>query len=229
MASPKGPDPAAQDLPSVFTWQNLSVLSSDSKTKDLPNLEIKPGQAVLVQSQDDQILSYLAQLASGQSPTEKETTWFGQKKPSMAAFQATLNFFRQITLVSQENQFLANVTLLESLCLELEYNQDCGSARAKSRALETLESLGLTPLADLTTEQLIGPTKYVAHMAMALSRRPSFYVLDRPMTLFGAQLFNRVLLTLKEKALPKGPGLLILGHQNSPYQNRDFDQVIGLK
>ncbi|MDR2302142.1 MAG: hypothetical protein LBF38_08905 [Deltaproteobacteria bacterium] len=231
-AADPGPDRAfkdmAKDLPPVFTWLNLTALTSDSKTVDLPDLEIKPGQAILIQSQDDQILSYLALLASGQSPTQRETTWFGQKKPPLGAFQETLNFYRRIALVSRECRFLANVTLLESLCFELEYNQDCAPAKVMARALETLEWLGLTPLANLATDQLTGPTKYVSHMAAAISRRPGLYVLDRPVTLLGPLLFDKVFETLKDKALPSGAGLLILGHQNSPYQNRGFDRVIAL-
>jgi ABC-type glutathione transport system ATPase component len=214
-------------------------MATGSVVREVPDLSIGPGQTALLTSRDDRVLANLGLIASGQTePTEHlalvgqslgdRVFWCGKAKPDEADFAATLAFYRQVAYVGPESQLLANVTLLQTLCLELEYNQGAEAYQAKGLALECLESLGLSPLADLPPEKLVGPTRYVSLMALAVSRRPRLFVLEKPMALLRPLLFYRVLEALKDKAHSLGQATLILGHRDSDYRPEEFDLVLSM-
>jgi ABC-type polar amino acid transport system ATPase subunit len=228
MVEPLPGCPSALPLDSpgiVFSWKGLTVEAPGSEPLAVPDLEIKAGQSVLACHYDDRILTALARLSTGLEVPHGEVLWSGAGKPDPWDFEGNLRFYRRIAHVGPESQLLSNATLLGNLCFELEYNQEAFDVEARNSAMECLESLGLTPLATLDPNKLVGQTRYVSLMALAVSRRPTFFVFERPMALLKPLLFNRVFHALMKNAADLGQAVLILGRRSSAYPEDVFDLV----
>jgi ABC-type ATPase involved in cell division len=210
----------------VFRWRGLTA--SGPEPVAVPDLEIAPGEIALVLADDDRVLASLGLAASGQAEAQGDVRWFGRERPHAGDFEDILKFYREIAYVGPDSRPIANRTLMETLCFELEYNQMADRGDARRLALECLETLGLTPMANLSPEKLAGPAGYVAMMALAVSRRPGFLVLERPMTLFRPLFFHRLMEALRANARPTGQAALILGRKGLPYRPGDFDRVVPL-
>jgi ABC-type arginine transport system ATPase subunit len=223
-----GPVTGADEKTVVFSWKAFSM-TVGAETVSLPDLEIRCGQTVLICHSDDRVLNSLALEAAGQSQLNENIYWFEKSKPPAETLEAYLNFLRRIAHVGPEGQLVGNITLFQNMCFELEYNQKAHSLEAGRLAMECLESLGLSAMADLLPEKLVGQTKYIALMALAVSRRPGFFVLERPMNFLKPLLFNRIFWVLKEKTETLGQAVLVLERSALAFPEDEFNQVIHLE
>ncbi|MDR1309091.1 MAG: hypothetical protein LBL95_04250, partial [Deltaproteobacteria bacterium] len=131
-------------------------------------------------------------------------------------------------LVGPRSGLLPNATLLQSMCLDLEYNQGAFPGQAGRLAMGCLEALGLAALASLDPMGLSGPDSYAAQAALAISRGPTLFVLERPLDLLGPRLLGRILDAMREKA-DSGGAVLVLGRLAAGYPEGQFDRILSLE
>jgi cystine transport system ATP-binding protein/L-cystine transport system ATP-binding protein len=212
----------------ILSWRNLSVHTGGEEIMVAPDLDIKRGEAVLILHDNDRFTEGLARCASGIGHCQGELAWLGAKKPPENDFLATLTFFKKIAYVGPDSQLISNTTLLHHLIFEMEYNQNANGQKARQLALDCLESLGLAPLANLPPDKLFGQTRYVSLMALAISRKPALFILERPMGLLRPLLFARVIEAIGSGLKENGQAALILDNHRSGYREKDYDRVLDL-
>ncbi|MDR2456047.1 MAG: hypothetical protein LBE49_05570 [Deltaproteobacteria bacterium] len=155
-----------------------------------PPLTLEKGRSILVTHPEPKILTTLARVSAaktieGDLDDEArllagEVRWDGRTLDERARSGEKLGLFRTIALVEAGCRLLSGKSVLDCFCLDLEYNQGLFRLEARRAAMETLERLGLSDLADSPQESLPGPERGLALVALALSRRPALLILDRP-------------------------------------------------
>ncbi|MDR0355102.1 MAG: hypothetical protein LBJ64_05135 [Deltaproteobacteria bacterium] len=227
-----GPDEMDEpgDRPLVaFSWSDLTIdLPGQEKRVLLPNLRMLAGESWLAIHYDERLITDLARKCAGLSPCSGKMLWNGQAQPPENDYRGRLAFFRNIAYVSHDGLLVRDSTLLQMMCLDLEYNQGLTPSQARRQAFECLDFLGLSQLADLAPEKLVGPTKYAALFALAASRRPLFFIFERPLAILKARLFNRMFLPLRDMARRRRQAILVLGRLSSDYSENAFDHALPL-
>jgi energy-coupling factor transporter ATP-binding protein EcfA2 len=205
----------------VFSWRGLRLDFGDGEAMAPSDLSLIEGRSVLVASRDPRLLKALSRLASARDPFEDaaagelvsgEARWEGKTLFERKTPGDRLGLFRRIALVGSRARLLSGVSLVDSLILELEYNQAMMAKQARASAMETLERLGLAPAADVPGSDLDGPDWGLALMAMALSRRPALMVLDRPRALMDDAGFKLAWKAVAEDIKAPGRAALVFDY-----------------
>ena len=206
----------------VLEWRGLRLNLRDGREVELPDLALLKGSSVLAVHREPIVLRSLARLAAARShlegfkdlavPTAGVIRWEGKTLEERARPGERLGLFRIIALVDSHSRLLTGKTLIEGLELDLEYNQGLVPKAAERAALETLERLELENLADASQEELSGPDRGLALMAMALSRRPALLILDRPMSLMDDKGFELAWRAVAEDLRGEGRAALVFDY-----------------
>jgi cobalt/nickel transport system ATP-binding protein len=97
---------------------------------------------------------------------------------------------------------LFSVTVLEDVAFG-PLNLGMKRHEARDRAMETLDNLGLTKLADRSTHRLSAGEKKMVSMATVLSMRPEALLLDEPSASLDEESRNRIIDILQQQNLAK--------------------------
>ncbi|MDR1297130.1 MAG: hypothetical protein LBO05_07120 [Deltaproteobacteria bacterium] len=213
------------DKPAAFLWRDLR-LDGRSGTCAPPDLEVRPGELVLATHPDAEILRKLAGVASGQeAPAAGVVLWRGEKPPPEDNYHRRLGFYRGVARLGGNSRLLGGLTLLQIMCLELEYNRGLDGRQARAEVLGCLWELGLTRLADADPSELAGPGGRPALLALALIRRPGFFVFERPLSFLGPEFFPAAWRVVGRSAKRLGQGVLALDLQDADYPPGAFDRA----
>ena len=98
-------------------------------------------------------------------------------------------------LQNSEDQ-LFSPTVLEDVAFG-PLNIGLNRQEARDRAMETLESMGISSLADRQTHRLSGGEKKMVSIATVLSMRPEALFLDEPTSFLDDEAKNRIIATLQ--------------------------------
>lgn len=186
-------------------------------------MTLERGRSVLAYHGDPKILRAVARLAAARPAKltgdseiatckSGEIRWRGAALDKKTRPGDRMALAREIALVDTDSKLLLGTRLIETLALDLEYNQGLFNPAARKEALETLDRLGLADLADTPQERLFGPERGLALMALALSRRPTLFIIDRPRALLDDDGFRLVWRAISEELKSSDRAALILDY-----------------
>jgi predicted ABC-type transport system involved in lysophospholipase L1 biosynthesis ATPase subunit len=220
----------------VLAFRGLRLEPPGGPVVEIADLAIRRGRSLLAFHRSPVVLRTLAALAAGRdpagvegaAPVTGEALREGEEPGARRQRGSRLGLYRSVALVDDRARLLSGTTIIETLELELCYNQGLNGAASRRAAMEVLDKLGLGALADEPEEALAGPERGLAVMALALSRRPALLVLDRPRALMIDEGFRLAWAAAADS--PAGPAILALDYGPDLWpKGLSADEVLALE
>ncbi|MBR5536109.1 MAG: amino acid ABC transporter ATP-binding protein [Clostridia bacterium] len=124
-----------------------------------------------------------------------------------------INKFREnIGMVFQHFNLFANMNVIENLMLAPVDLKKATKEEAKKRAMELLETVGLSEKAESYPSQLSGGQKQRVAIARALAMNPDIMLFDEPTSALDPEMVGEVLAVMKELAL-NGMTMVVVTHE----------------
>jgi alpha-D-ribose 1-methylphosphonate 5-triphosphate synthase subunit PhnL len=219
----------------VLAWRGLRLDPGDGAPVAVRDLEVGPGQAVLAFDREPGLLRALARLAAGRDLLGPEAAGAGAARvrdgaslTSKARPGERLDLYRRTALVDSHARLLSGVRLIDTMILEMEYHQGRSASQAMEAAQRLLDRLGVGPLALVPEDRVSGPDRGLALVALAIGRRPTLLVLDRPLGLLDDESFAAAWAAVAER-LARGLAALVLDYSPEGYPEGLFHRVLGLR
>lgn len=118
---------------------------------------------------------------------------------------------RNVTMIFQSFNLLMQRTVLKNVCFPMEIS-GVPAAKARKRALELLELVGLSEKADAYPSQLSGGQKQRVAIAGVLAMAPQVIVLDEPTAMLDPGGRAEVMKTIRWLNREKGITILLITH-----------------
>jgi putative ABC transport system ATP-binding protein len=142
------------------------------------NLEVARGEAVAVMGPSGSGKSTLLNLVAGlDKPTSGTVTVAGQRVDSLSETRAARFRRRHIGMIFQFFNLLEDLTVADNVLLPAQLS---GARRARSRAGELLQRLGIARYANTYPGQLSGGERQRVAIARALVNSPALLLADEP-------------------------------------------------
>ena len=143
------------------------------------NLIVKQGDFINITGRSGSGKSTLLNLIAGLlAPTEGEVLWDGKSISRLSDEEASFFRNQQIGYVMQGNAALANLTVLENICLPWQIYPREGEIR--ERALRLLEQVNIACLKDSHPSGLSGGEIKRMSIARSLINQPALLLADEP-------------------------------------------------
>ena len=129
--------------------------------------------------------------------------------------QTNLRTFRRqhIGFVFQKSNLIPFLSALENVQVALELN-DCSPRKARQRATELLESLGVADRADNLPSMLSGGQQQRVAVARALANQPSVILADEPTAALDSHRGRHVMELFAHVAHTHGTGVIVVTHDH---------------
>ena len=146
-------------------------------------------------------------------PDEGQVLFHGQNLTAMSTKQLR-QVRRKISMIFQSFNLLEQRTALDNICFPLEL-EGVPKARAKQRARELLEIVGLPDKARAYPVQLSGGQKQRIAIARALASDPEVLLCDEATSALDPQTTNSILNLLQTISRERGITVILITHQMS--------------
>ncbi len=146
-------------------------------------------------------------------PDEGQVLFHGQDLTAMSTKQLR-QVRRKISMIFQSFNLLEQRTALDNICFPLEL-EGVPKARAKQRARELLEIVGLPDKARAYPVQLSGGQKQRIAIARALASDPEVLLCDEATSALDPQTTNSILNLLQTISRERGITVILITHQMS--------------
>ncbi len=146
-------------------------------------------------------------------PDEGQVLFHGQNLTAMSTKQLR-QVRRKISMIFQSFNLLEQRTALDNICFPLEL-EGVPKARAKQRARELLEIVGLPDKAKAYPVQLSGGQKQRIAIARALASDPEVLLCDEATSALDPQTTNSILNLLQTISRERGITVILITHQMS--------------
>ena len=146
-------------------------------------------------------------------PDEGQVLFHGQDLTAMSTKQLR-QVRRKISMIFQSFNLLEQRTALDNICFPLEL-EGVPKARAKQRARELLEIVGLPDKAKAYPVQLSGGQKQRIAIARALASDPEVLLCDEATSALDPQTTNSILNLLQTISRKRGITVILITHQMS--------------
>ena len=146
-------------------------------------------------------------------PDEGQVLFHGQDLTAMSTRQLR-QVRRKISMIFQSFNLLEQRTALDNICFPLEL-EGVPKARAKQRARELLEIVGLPDKARAYPVQLSGGQKQRIAIARALASDPEVLLCDEATSALDPQTTNSILNLLQTISRERGITVILITHQMS--------------
>jgi len=120
---------------------------------------------------------------------------------------------RHLGFVFQKANLIPFLTALENVQIALEIN-DAAPRRARVRALELLDYLGVGPRADNLPDALSGGEQQRVAVARALANEPSLILADEPTAALDSERGRQVMELFARIAHEQGAGVIVVTHDH---------------
>ncbi len=190
------------------------------------NLALPPGELTAVVGKSGSGKSTLVNLIAGlDRPTHGSVLVGG--KPVHSLDESTLAAWRgrNVGVVFQFFQLLPTLSVAENVMLPMDFCGTYPAARARARALELLDRVGIADQADKLPATLSGGQQQRAAIARALANDPPLLVADEPTGNLDSRTADAVLQLLSDLA-SAGKTVVVVTHERDVA--RRFDRVIAL-
>lgn len=191
------------------------------------SVAIYPGQLTLISGPSGCGKSTLLSLLSGlQSPDAGDAFALGTALASLGKRQLERFRLRHTGFVFQGFNLFASLTAREQVQLPLGY-LGIGTARSAARAMQALDEVGMSKLADAYPAQMSGGEKQRVAIARALAKEPQLLFADEPTSALDAENGQRVIDILHRIAVVHGTTVLCVSHD--PRLVRHADRVLAME
>ena len=146
-------------------------------------------------------------------PDEGQVLFHGQDLTAMSTRQLR-QVRRKISMIFQSFNLLEQRTALDNICFPLEL-EGVSKAKAKNRAKELLEIVGLPDKAGAYPVQLSGGQKQRIAIARALASDPEVLLCDEATSALDPQTTNSILNLLQTISRERGITVILITHQMS--------------
>ena len=146
-------------------------------------------------------------------PDEGQVLFHGQDLTAMSTKQLR-QVRRKISMIFQSFNLLEQRTALDNICFPLEL-EGVSKAKAKQRARELLEIVGLPDKAKAYPVQLSGGQKQRIAIARALASDPEVLLCDEATSALDPQTTNSILNLLQTISRERGITVILITHQMS--------------
>ncbi len=133
---------------------------------------------------------------------------------------------RNIGFVFQKPNLIPFLTALENVQVALEIN-DTPAGKARERALELLDYLGVRPRADNLPDALSGGEQQRVAIARALANDPSLILADEPTASLDGALGRQVMELFAKVAHERHAGVLVVTHDSRTLDV--FDRILDVE
>ncbi|MFG6149901.1 amino acid ABC transporter ATP-binding protein [Halobacillus sp. B23F22_1] len=182
--------------------------------KDI-NLEVKQGKVVVVIGPSGsgkttllRCLNILEQPEQGLITIDQQTVDFSKKVNK----KEILSFRKQSGMVFQTYNLFPHFTALENVMEGPVTVQGVNKAKARKRAVELLEKVGLSEKLDVYPYQLSGGQQQRVGIARAMAIDPKVMLFDEPTSALDPELVGEVLLVMKQLA-EEGRTMVVVTHE----------------
>ncbi|GGF25498.1 L-cystine import ATP-binding protein TcyC [Halobacillus andaensis] len=182
--------------------------------KDI-NLEVKQGKVVVVIGPSGsgkttllRCLNILEQPEQGSITIDQQTVDFSKKVNK----KEILSFRKQSGMVFQTYNLFPHFTALENVMEGPVTVQGVNKAKARKRAAELLEKVGLSEKLDVYPYQLSGGQQQRVGIARAMAIDPKVMLFDEPTSALDPELVGEVLLVMKQLA-EEGRTMVVVTHE----------------
>lgn len=205
------------DTPAIET-QNLTKIYGSGNTEVVAmrdaTLRVRRGEVVaLLGPSGSGKSTFLTAVGLINPPTSGQVFIGGQLVLDGPTPRTNLRLFRRnhIGFVFQKSNLIPFLTAIENVQVALELN-DWIPAKARERARELLDQLGVGPQADHYPPMLsVGQQQRVA-VARALANQPSLILADEPTAALDSQRGKQVMELFAQVAHTQGAGVIVVTH-----------------
>jgi putative ABC transport system ATP-binding protein len=196
---------AVRDVFKIFKAQEIETVALRGA-----NLEVKPGEFVAIVGRSGSGKSTLFSLLAGLSePTAGSISIDGRDITNLSELERSRLRRDRIGVTFQSGNLLPFLTALENVELPLEF---AGNARARSRAKELLEEVGLSARQTSLPAQLSGGEQARVALAMALANNPGLLLADEPTGELDTQTGEEIMRMLEHLNRERGVTVLVVTH-----------------
>ncbi|MDR2349576.1 MAG: hypothetical protein LBF41_02970 [Deltaproteobacteria bacterium] len=209
----------------LLEFRGLTLAGLEGETVGPFDLELGPGEKALVLHDEIDVLRELIRLTLGWArPLAGDVLYKGK---SVFAGNRGLGpevLAREVGVVHRESVLFSRRSLFDNIMLGYMYNFDEPERVLKARAGAGAESLGIgKDDAKVPTGRLPERKRRLALYALAMSKDPGLYVLERPLQFLDKD-FERVWGEMTGR--PERPAVLVLGRSREGYDRSRFDRVV---
>ncbi|MDR1297641.1 MAG: amino acid ABC transporter ATP-binding protein, partial [Deltaproteobacteria bacterium] len=192
--------------------RNVSKSLGGKLILDDVSLSLDKGQLKVLIGPSGSGKSTLLQCVHFLNPPDKgEVVLDGQSAREMG--QKNICAFRQeIGMIFQDFNLFDHLTARENVAIALRKVKRVPGDKARARAMEELDKVGLADKADLFPAQLSGGQQQRVSIARAMAMEPKLMLLDEPTSALDPQLISEVLSVIAELA-KGGMTMLMVTHQ----------------
>ena len=174
------------------------------------NLEVKSGEFVAIVGRSGSGKSTLFSLLAGLSePSAGRISIDGRDITNLPELDRSRLRRDRIGVTFQSGNLLPFLTALENVELPLEF---AGNARARNRAKELLEEVGLGARQSSMPAQLSGGEQARVALAMALANNPGLLLADEPTGELDTQTGEEIMRMLERLNRERGVTVLVVTH-----------------
>jgi putative ABC transport system ATP-binding protein len=196
---------AVCDVFKIFKTQEIETVALRGA-----NLEVKPGEFVAIVGRSGSGKSTMFSLLAGLSePTAGRIEIDGHDITNLSELERSRLRRDRIGVTFQSGNLLPFLTALENVELPLEF---AGNARARNRAKELLEEVGLSARQTSMPAQLSGGEQARVALAMALANNPGLLLADEPTGELDTQTGEEIMQMLEYLNREKGVTVLVVTH-----------------
>lgn len=189
-------------------------------------LEIHAGASLAIMGPSGCGKSTLLNLLGGlDRPTQGKVTLNGQPLSELDNNALALVRRREIGFIFQSHNLIATLTATENVALPLLLDGVAAQER-QARAMELLNQLGMTTLADKLPDQMSGGQRQRVAIARALAHQPKLVLADEPTGSLDSDTAAQVAALLTDLAHSQGLALVLVTHD--PQVAARCDRVIHL-
>jgi polar amino acid transport system ATP-binding protein len=196
----------------IFRVENISKILGGNKIIDRVSIELNKGDLkVLIGPSGGGKSTLLQCMNLLYLPDEGDIYLEGQKV--IPSKKSTLFGFRQqVGMIFQDFNLFDHLSALENVAIALIKVKKQTKAKARERAMQELERVGLGDKADLYPAQLSGGQKQRVSVARALAMDPKIMLLDEPTSALDPELIGEVLAVIRDLAA-SGMTMVMATHQ----------------
>lgn len=204
------------------------AITTDNITKiyGSGNTEVVAMRDVSLNVRRGEVVALLGPSGSGKStvltaiglinpPTSGRVTINGKLVLDGPVARTNLRSFRRqhIGFVFQKSNLIPFLTALENVQIALELN-DLSPSRARTRALELLDQLGVADRAGNLPSMLSGGQQQRVAVARALANQPSIILADEPTAALDSHRGRQVMELFAQVARDHGAGVIVVTHDH---------------
>lgn len=142
--------------------------------------EFYEGQISIIVGPSGSGKTTLLKLIAGLRTIQEGSIEIAGKRLEQSKQSELVNVRRQIGFIFQSHHLIGSLSVTQNVMMPLTFVPKMTPAKAKARALEILDEVGLADHAHKTPEQLSGGQQQRVAIARALVHRPSIILADEP-------------------------------------------------